>query len=153
MDKSWISWSRNTNEYKKGLKSFLDFTFERQSIEGRIICPCCSCKFKKWLARVEAYDHLTQKQFPVEYTKWIWHGECNKPEASSSKSHVVETSHNVGVQHPLEDMINDVFGLGSLHDQNNALQIHFPHIYIPYISPHPSGTFKLMLLRFSFMMN
>ena len=61
MDKSWINWSKNTDEYREGLKSFLDFAFKQQSIEGRILCPYHNCKFKKWLTRVEAYDHLTQK--------------------------------------------------------------------------------------------
>ena len=32
----------------------------------------------------------------------------------------METSHNIGLQHPLEDMINVAFRLGSLHNQNDA---------------------------------
>ena len=96
MDKSWIRWSRKTDEYKEGLNKFLDFAIERQSIEGRIICPCCICRFKKWLTRAEAYDHLTRKQFPVEYTKWVWHGECNEPEASCSRGASSSTEHVIG---------------------------------------------------------
>ena len=120
MDKSWISWSRKIDEYKEGLNKFLNFAFERQSVEGRIICPCRNCKFKKWLTRPEVYDHLSRKQFPVEYTKWVWHGECNEPEVSSSATHVIENPCNIGVQNPIEDMINDAFGFGSLHDDNEV---------------------------------
>ena len=124
MDKSWIKWSRKTDEYKDGLNKFLDFAFEQQSIEGRIICPCHSFRFKKWLTRVEAYDHLTQKQFPAEYTKWVWHGECNEAETSSSREHVMETSQNIGHQNLVEDIINDAFGFGNLHDDNEPNSCH-----------------------------
>ena len=75
MDKSWITKPRRTVEYKEGLNSFLDFAFEQNSVQGRIMCPCCKCKFKKWLTRDEACNHLTLKQFPIDYTNWIWHGE------------------------------------------------------------------------------
>lgn len=37
MDKSWIEMPRNTMAYEKGVKRFIDFAFERSSIEGKIV--------------------------------------------------------------------------------------------------------------------
>ena len=65
MDKFSISWLKNTNEYKKGLNTFLDFAFECQSIKGRKLCHCHSCKFKKWSTRVRMHDHLLESNFSL----------------------------------------------------------------------------------------
>ena len=75
MDKSWITMPKGTDEYKEGLNRFLDLAMDQNSVEGRIMCPCRKCKFKKWLTRDEAYDHLMRKQFPTDYIDWVWHGE------------------------------------------------------------------------------
>ena len=32
--------------------------------------------------------------------------------------HFVETTQNIGVHNPIKDMINNVFGVSSLHDNN-----------------------------------
>ena len=36
------------------------------------------------------YYHLTQKQFPFDYIRWVWHGECNTLIALSSMTNVIE---------------------------------------------------------------
>ena len=78
MDKSWILKSRTSIEYLIGLNGFLDFALQHCSINNRIKCPCPKCKFRKWLTRDEAYDHLVCKPFPVGYTQWIFHGEVDR---------------------------------------------------------------------------
>ena len=75
---------------KEGLNRLLDFAFEQHSVRGKIVCPCHSWKFKKWLTRGEAYDHLTWKLFPFDYIKWAWHGECNTPSTSTCTTNLIE---------------------------------------------------------------
>lgn len=56
MDKSWITKPRDSQQYLEGLDRFLDFALANESIQGRIICPCPSCKFKKWQIRQVVRD-------------------------------------------------------------------------------------------------
>ena len=90
MDKSWIRFSRNIPQYINRVKQFLDFAIANKSVEGRIKCPCPTCSFRYWLTREEVYDHLLLKQFPINYTKWIWHGELVRGETSNSEPHIDE---------------------------------------------------------------
>ncbi|KAL4390376.1 hypothetical protein AHAS_Ahas03G0138900 [Arachis hypogaea] len=67
MDKSWITKPRNSIEYKRGIKRFINFTFENSLVET-IVCPYLKCNFrKKKVTKSEMYDHLIYTPFPKEY--------------------------------------------------------------------------------------
>ena len=111
MDKTWIDMPRNTIQYMEGLNKFLDFAFDKRSVEGRIICPCPRCKFNKWQSRDAVYDHLIVKPFPKGYTIWVRHGETSHADT------IVETplmsdeiQDRIVVNDPICDMVNDAFG-------------------------------------------
>ncbi|XP_057420787.1 uncharacterized protein LOC130714843 isoform X1 [Lotus japonicus] len=121
MDKSWILLPRNSPAYQEGVKGFLDFAFERSSVDGAILCPCGLCNFRKWLTRDVVYEHLIIKQFPRNYTFWFDHGE----------SHEVETENNctanlsslgpniVNDEDPIRNMVNEAFGV-DMHRDNDS---------------------------------
>ncbi|XP_061359254.1 uncharacterized protein LOC133303366 [Gastrolobium bilobum] len=112
MDKSWINMPRNSVEYLCGLDKFLDFAFEKRSINGAIKCPCPKCRFNKWETRDIVRDHLICKQFPKNYKVWIWHGETYETETSNNTQVVQEPLKN---ENPVFDMINDAFGVNVQH--------------------------------------
>ncbi|GJZ96521.1 putative transposon, En/Spm-like, transposase-associated domain protein [Tanacetum coccineum] len=58
MDTSWMSLSRVTSEYEKGLEKYLDFMFASESDSGHILCPCVICCNGIWVNRKDASDHL-----------------------------------------------------------------------------------------------
>lgn len=58
MDNSWMSLSRVTTEYQKGLEEFLDLMFSNECSSGQILCPCIKCGNEIWVNREEARMHL-----------------------------------------------------------------------------------------------
>ncbi|KAJ1428100.1 Transposase-associated domain [Sesbania bispinosa] len=91
MDKSWIDMPRNTYAYLNGLDKFLDFAFEKRSVNGAIRCPCPICHFNKWQTRDVVHDHLICKEFPKNYKE------------------------SLQAENPVLDMINDAFGINRDH--------------------------------------
>ncbi|KAJ1402610.1 Transposase-associated domain [Sesbania bispinosa] len=123
IDKSWIDMPRNAFEYLNGLDKFLDFAFEKRSVNGAIRCPCPICHFNKWQTRDVVHDHLICKEFPKNYKVWIWHGETYQSVATSDTQVVQES---LQAENPVLDMINDAFG------------INRDHVMEASISPEPS---------------
>ncbi|XP_060182239.1 uncharacterized protein LOC132611897 [Lycium barbarum] len=66
---------RSTNEYDRGVKYFLDKTFERGSQGNEILCPCKRCFNQYWHTRTVVENHLFGYGFVNGYTKWVFHGE------------------------------------------------------------------------------
>ncbi|XP_061344016.1 uncharacterized protein LOC133289989, partial [Gastrolobium bilobum] len=124
MDKSWMKKPRNSIEYVEGVRGFIDFSFQHSSIEGKILCPCSPCGFRKWLSKETVYDHLLCKKFPEGYTFWFYHGESKV----ASTSNVGGGAHSYGVQDqnvdadPMFNMINDAFGINRQHDNEGQFQ-------------------------------
>nr|XP_043619752.1 uncharacterized protein LOC122591556 [Erigeron canadensis] len=58
MDTSWMSLSRATTQYEKGLDEFLDYIFSIDSKNGQILCPCIDCCNQVWVDREQAKMHL-----------------------------------------------------------------------------------------------
>ncbi|XP_061363146.1 uncharacterized protein LOC133306783 [Gastrolobium bilobum] len=112
MDKSWIDMPRNSVEYLHGLDKFLDFAFEKRSINGAIKCPCPKCGFNKWETKGTVRDHLICKQFPKNYKVWIWHGETYETVMLSDTQVIEEPLQN---ENPVLDMINEAFGVNKQH--------------------------------------
>ncbi|XP_026434778.1 uncharacterized protein LOC113332457 [Papaver somniferum] len=77
MDKSWIKMHRNEEAFRKGVKSFLDFAFERiQPGMESIRCPCVYCNNNCYFSRDEVHLHILRHGFTKGYTNWIYHGEA-----------------------------------------------------------------------------
>jgi Transposase-associated domain len=62
------------NEYRAGFEAFLDFAFERTSVNGDIKYPCKRCVNSKWHKHEICKFHLIRTIFISHYTNWICHG-------------------------------------------------------------------------------
>ncbi|XP_061375168.1 uncharacterized protein LOC133317320 [Gastrolobium bilobum] len=104
IDKSWIEKPINLKEFLDEVVQFLDFAFSNASINGQILCPCIICGFHRMLDRNEMFSHLLQQGFPRKYTSWYMHGEKYIKSVSQVQEEPVR-------QYPMQDMLNDVFGV------------------------------------------
>ena len=79
MDRSWISSSRLSAEYRVGVESFFDFASRYNNLNAYLHCPCrrCSNTIKCSLSVVK--NHLFEYGFDPNYTFWKWHGEKQYP--------------------------------------------------------------------------
>ena len=76
MDKSWISSKRNSQEFRKGVDDFIQFTMTHQKEGEKLCCPCKNCgNMGKVSTVVELRNHIFLNGFSKNYTEWIWHGE------------------------------------------------------------------------------
>nr|XP_025625188.1 uncharacterized protein LOC112717339 [Arachis hypogaea] len=111
MNKLWITKSRNSIEYERGVRRFIDFAFENSLAEA-IVCPCLKCSFRKKVTKGEMYDHLICTQFPKEYTLWFYHGEIEvgDPSSNVSNSDASNAFDDLFNQDSIHDMLGDAFG-------------------------------------------
>ncbi|XP_058778517.1 uncharacterized protein LOC131652620 [Vicia villosa] len=119
INKSWIDKPIKSKEFKDGVVQFLDFAFSNAAVNGKILCPCITCGFNLSGNRVEVFAHLLRRGFPSKYTFWNMHGEKHIQRNVESEGQV-ETPPTR--QRPMQDMLNDVFGV--LIDQ--GVQDHGP---------------------------
>lgn len=98
-------------QYEHGVRGFIDFAFQHNSINGKAKCPCTQCCFQKWKNRDVVYDHLIYILFPKGYTFWLHHGESRTGETSHG-SNVVQYSVS---KCPIQNMINDAFEFDRHH--------------------------------------
>ena len=77
MDKSWMNLPQDYEEYKRGLETFLDFAFQNESHNEKILCPCINCKNYLMRTHEECRVHLICHGFIKGYTRWICHGEVS----------------------------------------------------------------------------
>ncbi|KAK5843103.1 hypothetical protein PVK06_005536 [Gossypium arboreum] len=115
MDRTWMNFSRASNEYQNGVQSFFDFAFHNSSQENMILCPCKKCGNIYWHYREVVYEHLIVDGFIRGYKKWNFHGECTTSGASSTinpgypysgyRQHVREDD--------MEGMMRDAFNMRS----------------------------------------
>jgi hypothetical protein len=48
LDKSWMTKSRISKEYRDGCRSSVDFAIKNcKTIDGLIFCPCMTCRFNR----------------------------------------------------------------------------------------------------------
>ncbi|KAF7119899.1 hypothetical protein RHSIM_Rhsim13G0141700 [Rhododendron simsii] len=111
MDKSWMYKSRLTSEYLNRVEGFLNFAFQKESIYGKIVCPCVMCGNGRWVTRSEAVDHLVCDGFIKGYTKWIAHGEA----LSSTTTAPIHTNSGnaLGTNNSMLEMQYDTFGISN----------------------------------------
>ncbi|CAA7061732.1 unnamed protein product [Microthlaspi erraticum] len=74
MDKSWINKPHLSQDYKLGVKSFLDFAFGK-STALVMKCPCNRCSLVKSKSREDVEGDLMCFVFLNTYTSWYLHGE------------------------------------------------------------------------------
>ncbi|KAL4575590.1 hypothetical protein LXL04_022438 [Taraxacum kok-saghyz] len=103
MDRSWMySAPKYSVPFTNGVETFLDFAFEKSSVNGKILCPCTHCVNALYFGRQDVSDHLITLGFRPEYLKWVYHGED-----STTTSSGTSTMHNA--DHDMYGMLNDVF--------------------------------------------
>ncbi|XP_029126234.1 uncharacterized protein LOC114915544 [Cajanus cajan] len=136
MDKSWIMKPQNSIEYEQGVRQFIDFALEHNFANGKLICPCKRCGFKKWHCRDVVYDHLICTPFPKGYTCWVHHGEMRIGETSySSHNRMPNEVHENVVENPIESMINDAFGVDMHHAHEVPIASNLD-VHLDDVMPH-----------------
>ncbi|KAK1414097.1 hypothetical protein QVD17_29837 [Tagetes erecta] len=97
---------RSSQTFVNGVKNFLDFAFERKSVNGIMIkCPCKNCVNMKYQSRPVVLDHLICSGFRRDYSKWVYHGEDT---TSTSTSTTLNEEEDM-LQHEMHDMLDDMF--------------------------------------------
>lgn len=106
MDKSWMYLSRRSSEpFMNGVQSFLNFAFERSSVDGRILCLCSHCLNMFYFKRGTVFDHLVCWGFKQDYSEWACHGEGSTASSSSTRQNVED----VDFHHDMWGLLNDIF--------------------------------------------
>ncbi|KAK1365384.1 hypothetical protein POM88_040945 [Heracleum sosnowskyi] len=82
-DRSWMQHrfdERNniTNEYKNGVKEFIDFAIKRKDTHGNIRCPCNECENLSFHQPERVTHHLYRYGIMESYTTWDLHKETNR---------------------------------------------------------------------------
>ncbi|XP_024042746.1 uncharacterized protein LOC112099565 [Citrus clementina] len=75
MDKSWISLDRRSEEYRVGVKRFLNFAVRHTTNPNHMRCPCLKCGNVKYQNISEIETHLIIFGIDQSYTNWFLHGE------------------------------------------------------------------------------
>ena len=73
MDRSWMYKFRGSKEYENGLDKLLNIAFEKESVNGKIVCPCKNCKLGDWVDRVTTKDHFKISWF----SEWVCKMVCS----------------------------------------------------------------------------
>ncbi|KAD7117380.1 hypothetical protein E3N88_04648 [Mikania micrantha] len=100
MDRSWMyNAPRSSKTFVNGVKTFLNFPFERTSVNGgKIKCPCTKCLNMKYQSKQSVLDHLICSGFRPEYLKWVYHGEGTTVASTSTT-----------LNEEMHDLLNDAF--------------------------------------------
>ncbi|XP_024642214.1 uncharacterized protein [Medicago truncatula] len=118
MDNSWIMKPQTSAAYEQGIVEFINFAFKDEVENGKVICPCRVCRFKKPQSRSVMFDHLKWSPFPKGYTVLLHHGESLGETSSVSTSTIPNIGQDtVVVEDSIQNMINDAFGVD--RDQTN----------------------------------
>ena len=75
MDKRWMDMPMHTDEYIKGVDSFLEFAFSNSAKGNKILCPCKACKNCCWRVSDVVRELLICEGFTEGYKTWLNHGE------------------------------------------------------------------------------
>ncbi|KAL8090867.1 hypothetical protein AgCh_040077 [Apium graveolens] len=86
----WIDERNNVlDEYKVGVKEFIDFALKKKDSKGNIRCPCNECGNLFFFQPDTVTYHLYRFSIIESYTTWDLHEERNRPpvQTRSSSSH------------------------------------------------------------------
>nr|GEZ17893.1 hypothetical protein [Tanacetum cinerariifolium] len=108
MDTSWMSLSRVTSEYEKGLEKYLDFMFACESDSKHILCPCVICRNGIWVDQKEASDHLICDRFIKGY-------QIPRSMSRSTTCPVLDTQDDMQLdtQDDMQGLVRDAFRISN----------------------------------------
>lgn len=102
-DKSqiWINLPRFSEEYRKGVKDFVENAMVNYAVENELKCPCSQCKSKQWWGPEHVYNHLVCKGPSLEVAEWIY-------DVSNLKggTDLMDCEVNIGFEDDLNQMLN-----------------------------------------------
>ena len=92
MNRSWMYLApRSSETFISGLHFFLNFAFEKSSVNGKILCPCSHCLNMLYSTRRDIVDHIMCWGFRPEYSKWVYHGEGT----TTTTTNTIQTYFNI----------------------------------------------------------
>lgn len=107
MDRSWMYLApRSSNPFISGVHFFLNFAFEKASVNGKILCPCSHCLNMYYSTREDILDHLICWGFWPEYSKWEYYGEGS----TTTSSNTMQTEDEEVFNHDMHGLLNDLAG-------------------------------------------
>ncbi|CAN6863831.1 unnamed protein product [Brassica oleracea] len=122
MDKSWINKPRLSQDYRLGVKNFLDFAFGKSNAP-MVKCPCTRCSLAKSKTREDIEGDLICHGFLSSYTSWIVHGEdmcvTGNARVPSDSAHVeLDSTFNL-----LDDIFPDISAnMNEEHEEGSSGQ-------------------------------
>ncbi|KAL8116598.1 hypothetical protein AgCh_022944 [Apium graveolens] len=117
-DQSWMSHRDNgrgglSDEYKRGVDSFVKFAQRVKDSDENILCPCNECKNLLWRTEDELKMHLYRFGIIESYTRWYCHRE-----KSDFHNH-----YSMGTNQNDEDDVHDAFEmLRDLGEEQNEIE-------------------------------
>lgn len=117
VDKNWVHLHRGSDEYKAGLKDFLDFCFSNWAVENEVKCPCRECYNRYWKVRHVIKEHMEVVGMDAKYKRLPWtnHGESI---VNDTVPVDVDMSNDFPNDHNMHGLLNDLFRANS--DQANS---------------------------------
>ncbi|XP_042467453.1 uncharacterized protein LOC122050628 [Zingiber officinale] len=114
MEKSWIhSKNRNSEEYRRKVDEFLELAYKDKTEDSRIYCPCCDCKNRYFVSKLDARMHIIVRGFYNKYRVWVYHGETYSSQQTTLSS---GGASDMNTDDNMFRMVQDVFGANNSHD-------------------------------------
>ncbi|XP_059663674.1 uncharacterized protein LOC132309374 [Cornus florida] len=111
MDRSWITQSRLSSAYLRGVEEFLDISFERVGKDGSIYCPCTDCGNCIKKTRSEVRDDLVCNKFIQSYTTWFYHWEKVPSSSQQTDVHTTHDDINANKNNDMHGVLHKGFGV------------------------------------------
>ncbi|CAM8910740.1 unnamed protein product [Rhodiola kirilowii] len=110
MNLDWVSGSRLSVHYEKGIMDFYAFasSYASRNYVERVYCPCMDCWNNKNVKPKKLHKHLLLKGIDSQYKVWFMHGEV---EPQNVETHPVESfqeDNDDWEEDNLIDMVNNV---------------------------------------------
>jgi len=134
MDKTWMTKSRGTREYRDGCRSFVEFAVSNCRIpNGNIHCPCKSCRNNQRHPPGVVLAHLTGgKGMMTTYTTWFWHGEKHVrgsvAGSYSNRPAVDAASGSTKQSGDMHSMLRDAFGMHKVREDKCEPEVVFREV-------------------------
>ncbi|XP_050238212.1 uncharacterized protein LOC126687698 [Mercurialis annua] len=112
---------RLNESYKMGVKSFIDYAFERTREDLNIRCPCIKCMNTLLGTRESVFSHLIVHGILENYTFWYHHGERSGEPQSESEGDNDEESGDEG-EDDMQEILRDFYPNFCDVDANDALR-------------------------------
>ncbi|CAM8937523.1 unnamed protein product [Rhodiola kirilowii] len=110
MNRDWVSGSRLSVEYEKGIMDFCAFASSyasRNNVE-RVYCPCMGCWNNKKVNPKKLHKHLLLKGIDPQYKVWYMHGEVEPQNVEPQPVESLPKDNDDWEEDNLIDMANNV---------------------------------------------